>query len=54
MDRSLNLPMLTLAEAVRLLEESRNMGRVPWMKAFRQFVRENLLPRAQKPGDGAN
>jgi Uma2 family endonuclease len=54
MDRSLNLPMLTLAEADRLLEESRNMGRVPWMKAFRQHVRENFVPRAQEPGDGAN
>jgi hypothetical protein len=54
MDRSLNLPMLTLAEADRLLKESRNMGRVPWMKAFRHYVRESLMSRAHEPGDGKN
>jgi Uma2 family endonuclease len=53
-DRSLNLPILTLADADRLLEDSRNMGRVPWMKAFRRYVRENIVPRAQEPGDGKN
>ena len=53
-DRSLSLPMLTLAEANRLLDESRNMGRVQWMKAFRQYVRENLVPKPQEPGDGKN
>jgi Uma2 family endonuclease len=54
MDRSLNLPMLTLAEAERLLEKSQNIGRVPWMKAFRQYVRENFVPGAQERGDGKN
>ena len=48
-DRSLNLPMLTLADADRLLEDSRNMGRVPWMKAFRRYVRENIVPRCKSP-----
>ena len=42
-DRSLNFPMLTLAEANRLLENTEMMGRVPWMRTFRQHVRENLV-----------
>ncbi|MFI5461154.1 MAG: Uma2 family endonuclease [Isosphaerales bacterium] len=53
-DRSLNFPMLTLAEANRLLEKTQTTGRVPWMKAFRQHVRENLVPRPRKPHDGAD
>jgi hypothetical protein len=53
MDRSLNLPMLTLAEANRLLEKTQTMGRVPWMKAFRQHVREKRVPGPHKPHDGA-
>ena len=37
--------MLTLAEAVRFLDDSRSMGRVPWMKAFRRYVRDEWPPR---------
>jgi Uma2 family endonuclease len=53
-DGSLNLPMLSLIEASRLLEKSQTTGRVPWMRAFRQHARENLLPARDHHGEDAN
>jgi Uma2 family endonuclease len=50
-DRSICLPMLTVAEAIRLIEMSRTNGRVAWMKEFRRVVRENFVPRAQELGE---
>ena len=51
---SLNFPMLTLAEAARFLDESRTMGRVAWMKAFRRYVRDELAAAPPEPGNGAD
>ncbi len=42
METSANFPMLTAASAARFLEDSLTMGRVPWMKAFRRYVRDEL------------
>jgi Uma2 family endonuclease len=50
-DASHSFPILKLAEAKEFLETSRSMERVAWMKAFRQYVRDTLAPRA---GGGAN
>jgi Uma2 family endonuclease len=48
-----NFPMLTVAEAVRFLDDSRTMGRVPWMKAFRRYVRDELTAPPHEPQNGA-
>ncbi len=50
---SANFPMLTLTDAARFLEDSRTMGRVPWMKAFRRYVRDELAAPPPGPRNGA-
>jgi Uma2 family endonuclease len=44
-DRSLAFPSLTLADAARFLEEGRRAVTPAWIRGFRAFVRENLVPR---------
>jgi Uma2 family endonuclease len=51
---SVSFPKLSLAEAARFLEESRTMGRVPWMKAFRRYVRDELVAPPPEPRNGAD
>ena len=46
--------MLTLDEAARFLDESRTMGRVAWMKAFRRYVRDELAAPPAAPPNGAD
>jgi Uma2 family endonuclease len=43
---SASFPMLTQADAARFLEDSRTMGRVPWMKAFASMSVHPDLARA--------
>ena len=51
---SRNFPMLTAAEATRLLDTSRSMERVAWMRWFRQFVRVEWAHRLHgRPPGGA-
>ncbi len=50
-DRSPAFPVLTLAEAARFLEAGQRPGsKTAWMKSFRAFVREVLLPRLDEAG----
>jgi Uma2 family endonuclease len=51
---SAGFPMLSLAVAARFLEVSRAMGRVAWMKAFRQYVRDELAAPPPEPRNGAD
>jgi hypothetical protein len=44
-DRSRAFPMLTLAEAKRFLEEGLRVEATGWIRSFRVFVREVLVPR---------
>lgn len=53
-DVSVNFPMLTVVEASRFLEDSARMGRVAWMKAFRQYVRDELSGLPPGPRNGVN
>jgi hypothetical protein len=45
--------MLSLAVAARFQEDSRTMGRVAWMKAFRQHVRDALAAPPPEPRNRA-
>jgi Uma2 family endonuclease len=49
-DRSRAFPSLTLQEAARFLEEGLCSDPTPWIRSFRAFVRDILVPR-RKPGD---
>jgi Uma2 family endonuclease len=45
-DRSLAFPVLSLAEAARFLEQGMRSGnQTAWIKSFRAFVRDVLVPR---------
>ena len=44
-DRSRAFPVLTLAEATRFLEQGLRSEANPWIRAFRAFVRDVLVPR---------
>ena len=41
-------------QAARFLEDSRTMGRVPWMKEFRRYVRDELAAPPPGPRNGAD
>jgi Uma2 family endonuclease len=47
-DRSLAFPDLLLADAARFLEQGRDVDKTSWIRAFRAWVREAVVPR---PGD---
>lgn len=51
---SVNVPMLTTADAARFLEDSLTMGRVAWMRAFRRHVRDDLAAPPTGPRNGAD
>jgi Uma2 family endonuclease len=53
-EMSAGFPTLSLAVAARFLEDSRTMGRVAWMKAFRQYVRDALAAPPPEPRNGAD
>ena len=44
-DRSRAFPVLTLAEAARFLEQGLRSDAIPWIRGFRAFVRDVLVPR---------
>jgi Uma2 family endonuclease len=44
---SRNFPFFTVAEAARFLSEAGPMDKTAWIKAFRAYVRDVLVPRAQ-------
>ena len=48
--RSLAFSVLSLAEAARFLEQGRTGDQLAWMRAFRAFVREVLIPRRDEAG----
>ncbi len=43
-DPSRQLPYLSSAEAMRQVDAYRSMGRTDWMRAFRRYAREKLIP----------
>jgi Uma2 family endonuclease len=49
-DRSRAFPELTLAEAARFLEQGLRSDVNPWIRAFRAFVRDVLVPRRDVGG----
>ncbi len=44
-DRSLAFPALPPAEVSKVLEQGRAAGDTAWIKTFRAYVREKLLPQ---------
>jgi Uma2 family endonuclease len=48
-DPSRQLPFLGIAEAMRHVEAYRSMGRTGWMRAFRRYAREKLIPAVLPP-----
>jgi Uma2 family endonuclease len=51
---SLQLPQLSVEDAMRQLDAYRSMGRLGWMRAFRRHVRENLIPKERDETTGTN
>jgi Uma2 family endonuclease len=52
-DRSRAFPALLVAEAARFLEQGRGANKTAWIRTFRAFVRDVLVPRPPgRPGDG--
>jgi hypothetical protein len=45
-DRSLAFPDFLLADAARFLDQGQNMDKTAWIRTFRTFVRETLVPHA--------
>jgi Uma2 family endonuclease len=45
-DRSLAFPGFLLADASRFLERAQESDKMAWVRTFRTFVRETLVPRA--------
>ena len=50
-DRSRAFPVLMLAETSRFLEAGLKTEANPWIRSFRAFVREMLLPRLAREGN---
>ena len=48
-ERSRAFPVLTLAEAARSLEQGMRSEVNPWIRSFRAFVRDVLIPRRDAP-----
>lgn len=51
-DTSLNFPGLTLAAIARFLEQARDSDKTMWIRSFRAYVRDQLLPRLQRRPEG--
>jgi Uma2 family endonuclease len=49
-DRSRAFPVLTLADAARFLEQGLRTDSTPWIRGFRAFVRDVLVPRLAEGG----
>jgi Uma2 family endonuclease len=49
-DSSLHFPFFTVAEAARFMEESGPMDKAAWIKSFRAYARDVLVPRARGGG----
>ena len=45
-DRSRAFPELLLADAARFLDQGRDADKTAWIRAFRAWVRDTLVPRA--------
>ena len=45
-DRSLAFPDFLLADAARFLEQAQDIDKMAWVRTFRAYVRETLVPRA--------
>jgi Uma2 family endonuclease len=43
-DHSLAFPDFPLADAARFLEQGQNTDRITWVRSFRAYVRDNLVP----------
>jgi Uma2 family endonuclease len=48
--QSLSFPALPLDEFARFINETQGLGEVALMSAFRDWVRQHVLPRLQSPG----
>jgi Uma2 family endonuclease len=51
-DRSLNFPDLLVGEVARFLSQGRSGEDTAWIRSFRAFVREELIPRDSKKNAG--
>ncbi len=47
-EASRNFPFFTVAEAARSLREAESMDGTAWVKSFRPYVRDVLVPRARE------
>ncbi len=47
-DRSRAFPMFPVSEAARFLNEGRDADKIAWVRSFRAYVRDNLVPRPQE------
>jgi Uma2 family endonuclease len=50
-DRSRAFPALLVAEAARFLEQGRGANKTAWIRSFRAYVRDVLVPRPPAPAD---
>ena len=52
LDRSRAFPDLPLADAARFLEQGQGSDKTAWIRSFRAYVRDTLMPRADERRDG--
>lgn len=51
-DRSLAFPAFQVSEAARFLNEALDANKTAWLRSFRAYVREHLVPRPEERPDG--